>query len=1193
MPTVILFCILVLSRIHHSEEISLSSSEYEALETLYFETDGENWNWLSENTYGPRWNFTDPPLDPCADFSGPGIVPESWQGLHCACSGGGENCTITEISLLGYGLRGTLPSELGFLKGLETLELEGNKLSGSIPYEIGYLTSMVTLSLDSNDLSHGIPSTIGLLTRLTNIQMDDNMLTASLPSSIGLLALLEELDLDNNLLRGPLPSEVGYLSRLQMLDISGNTLFDGSLPSTIGLLKSLRSLYVNGDIMTGVFPTTIGDMSSLEVLFTYGNYFSGTIPTEFGRLSRLENIFQRGGLLTGSIPSALGIITRIYYINFAGNYLTGQLPSSLGSLTWLHQLDLSDNDLTGTIPPSLSNMSTLEYLTLYDNRLKGSLNEAFSSRKQPLLASIDISGNQFSGTLPGYIFNLPRLVVFAAVGNCMTGELPEAICLSNTLVVLAIDGIGAGPQCATSSFFHSRIYGSLPECIFNMPNLTVLHAAANFLTGHIPSLPPSTVFLDLALSRNRFTGSIPASLLQKNVFNGDLDLSYNRLSATVLDFELPDVYSPDSSRALKLKVNRLSGKLPSSLKSSYFSTVDMLEGNLFSCRNQRDLPSKDPHSDDTVCGSDDLDISLIISLIVIGSLSIVGLLLCTRVSKRRTSGTLILIRNAADHLSAAFTMVDEFEFESERYYELRYFYRTIVLLKGLCMKLTAAILLICVPFYCLIKSGRSLTDSGSPGYSTHQEQYRWLASASMMSGVVPAAALLVMWLVGVTYIATVIKRLASKECRSESLSSGIDSYASENSTGLKPERVNSYRSIALFAAVLILTVVVTLVINGLYVSLAVSGGVNTYLLGLLQFACGLFQLVWGKFLNNVMSADDILMLSAKQKVYISLFVFLLTDVLAPIAVVMTTDSSCFLDAIATRDEISVSYPTQTCSFSIITTGAIVCLDYSWMAITATYYPPFIYNYQCGSTILRLYSPTLMYSYLTSFALSSSLLIALLFRPNFQSNISVPYLLRPFAPSLMYNNEHSNRRPILKSPIIVATFLEHIVVVISFGFFVPYLAVITSASAASMWIFYVVLLHHYRQRLQSEANSDLAMSSLCYCCRQLDVVNWPRIWFVLSSMGAILIGIVLIDMVADNGNFPVKYLFILFPILLFVGILILLCLLKFSLYRNIKENRNNSEVEIFADNLRIASREWVPFNQDDETESPVLKLASFK
>ncbi len=78
---------------------ALSNDEYNSLQDIYKCTNGQFWEWASEESFGVRWNFTGYDYNnPCAD---------NWQGIVCSeapdvCrTNVSAICNITELSLPG------------------------------------------------------------------------------------------------------------------------------------------------------------------------------------------------------------------------------------------------------------------------------------------------------------------------------------------------------------------------------------------------------------------------------------------------------------------------------------------------------------------------------------------------------------------------------------------------------------------------------------------------------------------------------------------------------------------------------------------------------------------------------------------------------------------------------------------------------------------------------------------------------------------------------------------------------------------------------------------------------------------------------------------------------------------------------------------------------------------------------------
>ena len=100
---------------------------------------------------------------------------------------------------------------------------------GTLPTQLGSLTQLQTLELDhcpwitTNTISGTVPSEFGGFTQMQLLNLDQNCFSGTLPTAIGLLGNLKSLAVDTNHMRGPLPSEMGELWDLRKCQITGES----------------------------------------------------------------------------------------------------------------------------------------------------------------------------------------------------------------------------------------------------------------------------------------------------------------------------------------------------------------------------------------------------------------------------------------------------------------------------------------------------------------------------------------------------------------------------------------------------------------------------------------------------------------------------------------------------------------------------------------------------------------------------------------------------------------------------------------------------------------------------------------------------------------------------------------------------------------------------------------------------------
>ncbi|KAJ3700762.1 hypothetical protein LUZ61_004467 [Rhynchospora tenuis] len=113
------------------------------------------------------------------------------------------------------------------------------------------------------------------------------------------------------------------------------------------------------------------------------------------------------------------------------------------------------------------------------------------------------------------------------------------------------------------------LYGSIPSCITDLPNLHQLIILETSLSGSVPAFTNHPNLMTINLARNHLSDSIPSSLSTLPKLNY-LDLSGNYLTGTI-----PPQLVHTSSPSLVLSSNNLTGELPKCYGWVDFSIIDV------------------------------------------------------------------------------------------------------------------------------------------------------------------------------------------------------------------------------------------------------------------------------------------------------------------------------------------------------------------------------------------------------------------------------------------------------------------------------------------------------------------------------------------------------------------------------------------------------------------------------------------
>ena len=282
---------------------------------------------------------------------------------------------LTELDLSHNSLNSTIPSSMGKLNGLMTLDISKNRLCGEIP---AFPNLVYYVDLSNNNLSGKLPSSLGSLTFLIFLMLSNNRLSGELPSALRNCTNINTLDLGGNRFSGNIPEWIGQtMPRLLILRLRSN-LFNGSIPLQLCTLSSLHILDLAQNNLSGYIPFCVGNLSALASEIDSERYEGQLMVLTKGREDQYKSILYlvnsidlSNNSLSGDVPGGLTNLSRLGTLNLSMNHLTGKIPDNIGSLQRLETLDLSRNQLSGPIPAGIASLTLLNHLNLSYNNLSG------------------------------------------------------------------------------------------------------------------------------------------------------------------------------------------------------------------------------------------------------------------------------------------------------------------------------------------------------------------------------------------------------------------------------------------------------------------------------------------------------------------------------------------------------------------------------------------------------------------------------------------------------------------------------------------------------------------------------------------------------------------------------------------------------------------------------------------------------
>ncbi|KAL3726618.1 hypothetical protein ACJRO7_031515 [Eucalyptus globulus] len=314
-----------------------------------------------------------------------------------------------------------LPNSIGSLMSLSQLLLSGCLLLRQILYSIGKLKSLTELHLKYTAIAE-LPSSIGSLKKLKTLDASYCAMLARIPNSIGDLASLSRLDLTHCQKLAQLPDSISSLVSLRKLLLSGCHSLR-QIPDSIKKLTSLTELHLKSTAIEEL-PESIGSLKKLETLDASYCASLARIPNSISNLISLSCLDLTDCHKLAQLPNSIGSLMSLSQLLLSGCQSLRQIPYSIGKLALLTGLDLKFTAIE-ELPTSIGSLKKLKTL---DASYCASLAHITNSIGDlPSLSRLDLTNCRKLAQLPDSIGSLVSLLQLLLSGCHSLRQIPDSI----------------------------------------------------------------------------------------------------------------------------------------------------------------------------------------------------------------------------------------------------------------------------------------------------------------------------------------------------------------------------------------------------------------------------------------------------------------------------------------------------------------------------------------------------------------------------------------------------------------------------------------------------------------------------------------------------------------------------------------------------------------------------------------------
>ncbi|XP_078178179.1 receptor-like protein 7 [Carex rostrata] len=345
------------------------------------------------------------------------------------------------------------------------------------------------------------------------------------------------LDISNHHIQGNLSAAIFNLTSLEHLNLAYNY-FQNQIPAHgFEKLTMLTHLNLTNTYFYGQIPIAIAKLTnliSLDLSWSYSELYEPNLQIFVSQLSNLRELYLDGVDISENGTEWCRVLSKsvphLQVLSMSFCNLLGPIESSLSQLSSLTVLLLSGNSLQGIFPHEIFQIPTLTKLDLSDN------GELFGTLPNfPIMSSLEslvLYRTNFFGSIPDSIGNLRNLSELGLSECNFSGQIPSSM-----------EKLGKLPKLDLSS---NSFSGSIPPSLFSLPNLEELYLQSNKLSGQFRLKEDSFIFSPLILidlDNNQLDGSIPSKIykfshlkvlyLSMNQFSGPIPNSIVWLSSLI------------------------------------------------------------------------------------------------------------------------------------------------------------------------------------------------------------------------------------------------------------------------------------------------------------------------------------------------------------------------------------------------------------------------------------------------------------------------------------------------------------------------------------------------------------------------------------------------------------------------------------------------------------------------------------